>query len=70
MTKDKGNVMCVIKLFETLQDLEHSAKVLNMLFSLSTYVGAIGGWQELMVVYCNNATDAGTLVECSAQCTS
>lgn len=70
MTKDKGNVMRVVPLFETLRDLEHSAEVLDTLFSVSTYVGAIGGQQEVMVGYSDSAKDAGRLAACWAQYTS
>ena len=61
MTKDKGNAVCMVTLFETRNDLEHSAKVLGTLLSLSTYVGAIGCQKGGMVEYFDNAKDAGTL---------
>lgn len=61
MTPDRGNMMRVVPLFETLDDLENAAGVLDTLFSIPTYAGAIKGKQEVMVGYSDSAKDAGRL---------
>ena len=61
MTQASGKVMRVVPLFETLNDLTNSGKVIETLFSLSTYVGSIKGKQEIMVGYSDSAKDAGRL---------
>lgn len=61
MTADKGNMMRVSPLFETLDDLVNSSSVLETLFSIPAYTGAIAGKQEVMVGYSDSAKDAGRL---------
>ncbi|GKY98795.1 hypothetical protein MPSEU_000835700 [Mayamaea pseudoterrestris] len=67
MTADKGNLMRVVPLFETLNDLTNAASVLKTLFSVPVYVGVIRGKQEVMVGYSDSAKDAGRLAACWAQ---
>jgi phosphoenolpyruvate carboxylase len=61
MTSDKGNMMRVVPLFETLDDLTNAAGVLETLFKMPIYSGAINGKQEVMVGYSDSAKDAGRL---------
>ena len=61
MTADRGNMMRVAPLFETLDDLVNSSSVLETLFSIPAYTGAIMGRQEVMVGYSDSAKDAGRL---------
>lgn len=49
MTASNGNMMRVVPLFETLEDLTNAPDRLNTLFSVPAYVGAIKGKQEVMV---------------------
>ena len=49
MTEVNGNMMRVVPLFETLNDLENAPTVLKTLFSIPLYVGKIKGKQEIMV---------------------
>lgn len=49
MTESNGNMMRVVPLFETLNDLENAPTVLQTLFSIPLYVGKIKGKQEIMV---------------------
>ena len=67
MTSSKGNMMRVVPLFETLDDLVNAPDVLNTLFSIPLYVGAVKGKQEVMVGYSDSAKDAGRLAACWAQ---
>lgn len=67
MTAAKGNMMRVVPLFETLDDLKNAPERLKTLFSVSAYVGAIKGKQEVMVGYSDSAKDAGRLAACWAQ---
>jgi phosphoenolpyruvate carboxylase len=67
MTAGNGNMMRVVPLFETLDDLNRGATVLNTLFSIPLYVGAVKGKQEVMVGYSDSAKDAGRLAACWAQ---
>lgn len=67
MTSKKGNMMRVVPLFETLNDLTNAPDVLSTLFSIPVYVGAIKGKQEVMVGYSDSAKDAGRLAACWAQ---
>lgn len=67
MTPDKNNMMRVVPLFETLNDLDNAAGVLETLFSLPYYAGAVKGKQEVMVGYSDSAKDAGRLAACWAQ---
>lgn len=59
MNTEKGNLMRVVPLFETLDDLVNSSEVLETLFSIPAYAGAIKGKQEVMVGYSDSAKDAG-----------
>jgi phosphoenolpyruvate carboxylase len=67
MTAAKGNMMRVVPLFETLDDLNNAPGVLETLFTIPVYVGAIKGEQEVMVGYSDSAKDAGRLAACWAQ---
>jgi len=67
MTSSKGNMMRVVPLFETLDDLVNAPSVLETLFSIPLYVGAVKGRQEVMVGYSDSAKDAGRLAACWAQ---
>lgn len=49
MTSSNGNMMRVVPLFETLDDLTNAPERLATLFSVPAYVGAIKGKQEVMV---------------------
>jgi len=70
MTSKKGNRMRVVPLFETLNDLTNADEVLETLFSISSYVGAVKSKQEVMVGYSDSAKDAGRLAACWAQYTA
>jgi phosphoenolpyruvate carboxylase len=70
MTANKGNMMRVVPLFETLDDLTNAPDVMKTLFSIPVYVGAVRGKQEVMVGYSDSAKDAGRLAACWAQYTS
>jgi phosphoenolpyruvate carboxylase len=49
MTVTNGNMMRVVPLFETLEDLKNAPDRLATLFSIPAYVGSIKGKQEVMV---------------------
>jgi phosphoenolpyruvate carboxylase len=49
MTAANGNMMRVVPLFETLDDLKNAPDRLKTLFGVPAYVGAIKGKQEVMV---------------------
>ena len=70
MTASNGNLMRVVPLFETLQDLENSPRQLEALFSVTSYIGAVNGKQEVMVGYSDSAKDAGRLAACWVQYTA
>jgi phosphoenolpyruvate carboxylase len=67
MTAENQNMMRVVPLFETLDDLTNAPDRLRTLFSVSPYVGAIRAKQEVMVGYSDSAKDAGRLAACWAQ---
>jgi len=67
MTPKNRNMMRVVPLFETLDDLKNAPERLKTLFSIPAYVGAIKGKQEVMVGYSDSAKDAGRLAACWAQ---
>jgi phosphoenolpyruvate carboxylase len=67
MTPRNGNYMRVVPLFETLDDLTRASDVLDTLFRIPLYLGAIQGAQEVMVGYSDSAKDAGRLAACWAQ---
>jgi phosphoenolpyruvate carboxylase len=66
MTPDNKNMMRVVPLFETLNDLVNAPDVLETLFTIPLYVGAVKGKQEVMVGYSDSAKDAGRLAACWA----
>lgn len=61
MTAANGKLMRVVPLFETLDDLTNSPKIVETLFSLPAYAAATKGKQEIMVGYSDSAKDAGRL---------
>lgn len=67
MTAEKGSMMRVVPLFETLEDLTNAPERLAVLFAIPAYNGAIKGKQEVMVGYSDSAKDAGRLAACWAQ---
>jgi phosphoenolpyruvate carboxylase len=67
MSPTNGNMMRVVPLFETLDDLTNAPEKLAMLFSVPAYMGAVKGKQEVMVGYSDSAKDAGRLAACWAQ---
>ena len=67
MTDSNNNLMRVVPLFETLNDLTNAPDVLTTLFSIPLYMGKIKNKQEVMVGYSDSAKDAGRLAACWAQ---
>ena len=67
MTSANGNMMRIVPLFETLDDLNNAPERLETLFSIPLYMGAVEGKQEVMVGYSDSAKDAGRLAACWAQ---
>lgn len=59
--------MRVVPLFETLDDLEHAAPVIDQLLSLDGYQQLVGNEQEVMIGYSDSAKDAGALAAGWAQ---
>lgn len=59
--------MRVVPLFETLDDLEHAAPVIDQLLSLEGYRQLVGDEQEVMIGYSDSAKDAGALAAGWAQ---
>lgn len=57
----------VVPLFETLDDLEHAAGIVDALFSMPAYMARIGGYQQVMIGYSDSAKDAGYLAASWAQ---
>jgi phosphoenolpyruvate carboxylase len=66
MTASNGNMMRVVPLFETLNDLQNAPAVLETLFRIPFYIGAVKSKQEVMVGYSDSAKDAGRLAACWA----
>ena len=66
MTSKNGNMMRVVPLFETLDDLINAPAVLDTLFQIPLYMGAVKNRQEVMVGYSDSAKDAGRLAACWA----
>ena len=66
MTPKNGNMMRVVPLFETLGDLINAPDVLDTLFQIPLYIGAVKNRQEVMVGYSDSAKDAGRLAACWA----
>jgi phosphoenolpyruvate carboxylase len=69
LQRDAGvkNVLRVVPLFETLDDLNGAAHQMNTLFSIPAYKGVINGKQEVMIGYSDSAKDAGRLAASWAQ---
>lgn len=69
LQRDAGvrNVLRVVPLFETLDDLNGAAQQMSTLFSLPAYKGVINGKQEVMIGYSDSAKDAGRLAASWAQ---
>jgi phosphoenolpyruvate carboxylase len=61
MGATSGKMMRVVPLFETLNDLTNAPQVLDTLFSIPLYIGAVRGKQEVMVGYSDSAKDAVSL---------
>lgn len=61
------DVLRIVPLFETLDDLERSADTVDALFSSDLYRGRIRSKQEIMVGYSDSAKDAGRLAASWAQ---
>lgn len=57
----------VAPLFETLDDLDHSEKVMTNLFNIGWYRGIINNYQMVMIGYSDSAKDAGMLAASWAQ---
>lgn len=57
----------VAPLFETLDDLDHSEKVMTDLFNIGWYRGVINNYQMVMIGYSDSAKDAGMLAAGWAQ---
>jgi len=57
----------VVPLFETLDDLNNAPAIMERLLSLPAYSGRIANRQEIMVGYSDSAKDAGRLAACWAQ---
>jgi len=55
----KANPMPIAPLFETANDLHHSARVLEMLLEIPLYKKFTAGVQEVMIGYSDSAKDAG-----------
>jgi len=51
--------MRVAPLFETREDLRNAPAVMERVFSVATYKGAIGGQHEVMLGYSDSSKDAG-----------
>jgi len=69
LQKEAGiqKTMRVVPLFETLADLDHSAEVMDSLFSMPWYKADIQGDQEVMIGYSDSGKDAGKLAASWAQ---
>ncbi|MDI3567834.1 phosphoenolpyruvate carboxylase, partial [Bradyrhizobium sp. Arg816] len=59
--------MRVVPLFETLDDLDNAAPVMQSLLSLPAYRELIGDQHEVMIGYSDSAKDAGALAAGWAQ---
>ena len=55
------NLLRVVPLFETLEDLKNAKDVMNNLFKLSWYKKMINSKQEIMIGYSDSSKDAGKL---------
>lgn len=67
MIPNHNNMMRIVPLFETLNDLTNAPNVLQILFTIPYYIGAVNNKQEVMVGYSDSAKDAGRLAACWAQ---
>lgn len=59
--------MPIVPLFETLDDLDRSAEVMNLLWQLPWYREYTGGKQTVMIGYSDSAKDAGKFAATWAQ---
>jgi len=57
----------VVPLFETLNDLENSSRIIERLLSDSWYKNYVDGHQEVMIGYSDSAKDAGQMAAAWAQ---
>ena len=57
----------IVPLFETLDDLNNSARVMNQLWQMHWYQAYTGGEQTVMIGYSDSAKDAGKLAATWAQ---
>ncbi|EFX92073.1 phosphoenolpyruvate carboxylase [Actinobacillus ureae] len=57
----------VAPLFETLDDLDHSEKMMTDLFNIGWYRGVFNNYQMVMIGYSDSAKDAGMLAASWAQ---
>lgn len=55
------NLLRVVPLFETLEDLKNAKDIMQSLFKLSWYRKLINNKQEVMIGYSNSSKDAGKL---------
>ncbi len=69
LLKEAGleRAMRVVPLFETLDDLNHAAPVIDRLLGLHGYRCRLHGPQEVMIGYSDSAKDAGTTAAAWAQ---
>ncbi len=59
--------MRVVPLFETLDDLNHAAGVMQALYNMPIYKNMLNGQQEVMIGYSDSGKDAGKLAASWAQ---
>lgn len=59
--------MPIAPLFETLDDLNHAARILDELLRVDVYKSTLGGRQMVMIGYSDSAKDAGVLAAGWAQ---
>lgn len=69
LLKEKGvsHKVNIVPLFETLDDLQQSAKRMNLLYSVPWYKEYCQGHQQVMIGYSDSAKDAGNLAAAWAQ---
>ncbi len=62
VTPDGSSALNIVPLFETIEDLQKSASIMDQLFSLPAYralVDSLGGVQEVMLGYSDSNKDGG-----------
>lgn len=64
---DMQNLLPVVPLFETYNDLSNSATVIDKLFSIKQYRELIQDYQQVMIGYSDSAKDVGILAASWAQ---